>query len=581
MLTANGLAQTSAPASAAKQEAPASAESAAAYGTITGQINSEDGPLAYATVWLFPFSAGTRGAAPRTVTTDAEGKFKAAGLRGIAWNISVSAPGYVRDSSLEEENRAPGPVNYRIGDTVNLRMTRGGVITGRVSNTAGEPVIAIRVTAQMTRDARGNPAPGQNTVSFQTDDRGVYRIYGLTPGNYTVVAGTNSSGGGGPGGRGYEGQVPVYYPAATRDTAVELNVGAGGEISGIDIQYRGETGRAVSGKVLGAEAANRRAGGVNVTLAHAATGTILHRAFTAPRPGNEPSGFAIYGLADGEYELSAALDGPEDNDAVSMPRRVTVSGRDVSGVELTLIPLASVSGRAAPDVSKNVCDVKTQRPLEEQLFTLQSEDRKTAEAGIERRFQMSMAAPDRGGALTFRSVFAGRYRIVPQLPDEQLYVRAVTMPAPAVAAKAGAARQTPAPINIGRGGLTLKAGDRLTGLNIDLASGAAAINGVIKVAADQETNVFLIPVEREHAEDLLRYAETRTGKAGSFSFRNLAPGKYWLLAQPAKEAKDAPGRGPRPRVWDAAERARLRREAELANRVIDLQPCQKLTGQVW
>jgi hypothetical protein len=55
----------------------------------------------------------------------------------------------------------------------------------------------------------------------------------------------------------------------------------------------------------------------------------------------------------------------------------------------------------------------------------------------------------------------------------------------------------------------------------------------------------------------------------------LSPGKYWLLARavPDSEPNDKPAR---PAAWDAAERAKLRREAEAAKIVIELKPCQRI-----
>jgi len=89
----------------------------------------------------------------------------------------------------------------------------------------------------------------------------------------------------------------------------------------------------------------------------------------------------------------------------------------------------------------------------------------------------------------------------------------------------------------------------------------------------------LAPAEPEARDKALRFAETRVESDGQFSFGNLAPGKYWLLARPIPDYE--PNEKPtRPAAWDAAERAKLRREAEAANVVIELKPCQRLSGYV-
>ncbi|MGH9802882.1 MAG: hypothetical protein ACRD82_21150, partial [Blastocatellia bacterium] len=59
----------------------------------------------------------------------------------------------------------------------------------------------------------------------------------------------------------------------------------------------------------------------------------------------------------------------------------------------------------------------------------------------------------------------------------------------------------------------------------------------------------------------------------------FAPGKYWLLARtiPDNESSD---RLPSPVAWDAAERAKLRKEAEAAKNEIELKACQRVKDYV-
>jgi hypothetical protein len=320
------------------------------YGAITGRVISEDGPLPFVNITVLPVNLnnrGGRGGNPvRSVTTDAEGNFKVDGLHASAWNVIPTAQGYVVEASNDEA----APRFYRINESATIRMSRGGVITGRVLNAGGEPLIAVPVSVQQVRDAQGRPIGGSGTTGFfQTDDRGVYRIYGLASGSYVVSAGR--TGGMGGGGRSpYDGDVPTYFPAATRDTAVEVSVSNNGETGGIDIQYRGDKGRVISGKIAGAvtDTTNRGfggpgGGGISVTLKHAATDTVFNRTFVMSRSGT-PS-YVLYGVPDGEYEVTAERNSPGDSDAASTPRRVTVSGRDATGIDLMLLPLASVSAK--------------------------------------------------------------------------------------------------------------------------------------------------------------------------------------------------------------------------------------------
>ena len=81
-----------------------------------------------------------------------------------------------------------------------------------------------------------------------TDDRGIYRIYGLPAGNYLVWAGGPTYN---PGVDPYDTDVPTYAPSSTRDTATEITVRSGEETTNVDIRYRGEPGHIVSGTVNG------------------------------------------------------------------------------------------------------------------------------------------------------------------------------------------------------------------------------------------------------------------------------------------------------------------------------------------
>jgi hypothetical protein len=61
--------------------------------------------------------------------------------------------------------------------------------------------------------------------------------------------------------------------------------------------------------------------------------------------------------------------------------------------------------------------------------------------------------------------------------------------------------------------------------------------------------------------------------------RNLAPGRYWLLARPAPDVEASERLSPRI-AWDAASRAKLLREARAAKVEIELKPCQVVNDQL-
>jgi hypothetical protein len=54
--------------------------------------------------------------------------------------------------------------------------------------------------------------------------------------------------------------------------------------------------------------------------------------------------------------------------------RVTISGADVSGPELRMAPLASVSGQALIEASSNLCGNKSKRAMEEIMIYARTDD---------------------------------------------------------------------------------------------------------------------------------------------------------------------------------------------------------------
>lgn len=586
-------------------------DASANYGGLTGRVIGEDGPVPFANVTVTTVGGRGQGNGSHTVITDAEGNFKVDGLRAAALQIQVSAPGYVQESAAVSVAAAEpdGPVEavtqtyYRIGDDVTIWMVKGGVITGRVLNLAGDPVIGVRVIAQPANPASLAAVPTlMASNEAQTDDRGIYRIFGLPAGTYVIVANAGALGGGGGGGFGpafgggrpgqqrnpFANDGPIYHPSGGRAGAAEITVNSGTEVSGIDIQYRSVRGVAISGTVAGAATVRGPGGGFTiVTLTDKASGQVLNTAFLTPRGGpirrgeaSGPDTFSMLHVADGEYEITAQRNSGDES-AAAAPVRVLVNGSDVTGVALTLKPLANVRAQVQFE-SLSKCSAPRPALLEEQIFTLRAEPAASTKAPVPRP-PAPISVPNRTGEIAFRGLAAGRYRLGTQLLDERWFIRSIAAPAPTPSVPA---KTTPAPaaktgsvasakmVEVSRSGLTLKSGERLNGVVVAVAEGAAAIDGkVVKAgtkAPAEAWQIHLIPVERERAEDVLRYAETQTGNSGTFRFRNLAPGKYWVLAQPAPQNAASQA------ALDTAARLRLHRAAEAANQVIELQPCQRL-----
>jgi len=420
-----------------------------------------------------------------------------------------------------------------------------------------------------------------------TDDRGVYRIYGLPPGTYLVSAGGNSRVF--VGFNAYDGDMAVYFPSGTRDTAAEVSVRAGEEVANVDIRYRSERGRSISGQVSGVNDANTRMGVVVIVRQRVNIG-FTDQTFIPP---SGKHSFSFEGLADGEYELVAQQGSGGSDITSSAPQHVTIKGSDVTGVELILAPLASIAGRAILEPApKEPCnnEARGAATLPETIISVRRDVKgESRDSTFSSFFSAGGTLPDEQGDFTIRNLAGSNYRLNVRLPDDLWYTRSISLPGsatptttttrPRPAATKGAQTQSSAsaPLYV----ITLRTGERSTGTTIRVAQDGATVRGKVSPSAEgaslpSNLKVYLIPQERERAEDILRFSESNVMSDGAFIIRNLAPGRYLILARPAPE-NESPDQAPRPIFWETAERAKLRREAEALNNQLELKPCQRVT----
>src|SRR5207237_280815 len=126
-------------------------------------------------------------------TTDADGHFQLTHVPAGRFYVTAVAPAFYNE--VDGNGYGEGkPVTLTEGESVeeiNLALRRGGVITGRLSDATGRPLIQERLTLYRI-DPKGEKREHstRNYNIMQTDDRGVYRLYGLPPGRYLVSAGT-------------------------------------------------------------------------------------------------------------------------------------------------------------------------------------------------------------------------------------------------------------------------------------------------------------------------------------------------------------------------------------------------------
>jgi hypothetical protein len=465
--------------------------------------------------------------------------------------------GYVQVSATADGLNGP----FRPGARVTVRVARGGVITGRLTEEDGSPAVLVNVLATLARDAEDKPTLTTFAASAFTDDRGVYRLYGLPSGGYHLAAG-----GKGPDfwGRVPDSQPLFYYPTGDLLSAAPVAVKLGQEITGVDFSRKRRAGRLVSGFIANppAELAPSNSP-VNVWLVRAG-GRIEFS--TVPQEKEGRLEFTFEDVIDGEYELIAEMPS-NGRQASSTAQHLSVNVANLSGLNISLNLLGEASGRVhhVPDpLAKNFPDCAKQ-PAPPTWTEFSAFAGNTAANGPEVIILSYFAAEptarlDERGNFRLRGLRPGSYRLRFGFPGPNWYVRSLNAPG------------NP-PQDIGARGFTIKGGKTLEGVEVVVDNSAATLQGRVTLPEGKTAGqlwAYLLPAEPEQAENLLRYAETPVRRDGMFVFTNLAPGRYRL----AVIAEDRLATKQRPAYWQVAARQQMRQA--VAGQEFVLPPCQQV-----
>jgi hypothetical protein len=380
------------------QFAPAATAQQEPAGAISGVLTSADQgvPVRKAQIRL----TSPKSKVARSTTTDAEGRYAFTGVAAGEYTLTASRPGYL---DMVRGARRPGAtaqgtlVTVADGqklENISWTLPRAGVITGVILDEFGDPAFNVPVRAMRFLYSNGfrSLTSGGNGVS---DDRGVYRIAGLQPGEYLVaavprenVAAANAQADAfaemaararaagkpvpnvqGPAPPDPTGYVPMYFPGTPQGSgAATVRVGVSEEVPGIDIKLQVLRTVTVAGRLQSTEAAMpvSRLQLIDTTMPLSLVGIWF-------RDSSDSGGFSFPGVLPGSYLVKAQgtpggqkgvaggemwasvnvnVDDRGTQDVVlTMQRGVTVSGRltladlpanaDRSAIRLRLYPVSS------------------------------------------------------------------------------------------------------------------------------------------------------------------------------------------------------------------------------------------------
>ena len=327
----------------------------AATGSISGQVTIKGKPAAGVTVVVNdPRVEMIRGRKGPSAKTDQTGNYRIPNLPAGNYEISALTPALVSASQTEVIVVSEGE---QVQD-VNISLVPGGVITGQITDARGEPLIGEHVRIEpiheefprgINRQAMSRLYSSENS----TDDRGVYRAFGLPPGKYKVAVGSSHSGLGGGSREFYK---EVFYPSVSdpaKATAIEVKEGS--ETDHIDIVVGPPVGTfKVSGQVVDGETGKPAANvsyGLSVTIDRG-DGSSSSSGTMGGELTNANGEFRIESLSPGRYTIFTAP--TELSHLPSASVSFDLVDRDISGLVIKTTKGSRLSGVVVLDGNESL-----------------------------------------------------------------------------------------------------------------------------------------------------------------------------------------------------------------------------------
>lgn len=299
-------------------------------------------PIARAVVSLRP----ARGQQVQQNLTNQQGAFEFTNLPGGEYELRASA-GEFRATHVPAVMRGdPGGIGplLQLADGekregIVLALPRALAISGRVTDEDGQPLANVEIT----RPTAGS-GPGVMTRPRTTDDRGIFRVYGLPAGRHIVCATIQR----GPSFDTKPQRQPQYvrtcYPSTTDPAQASEITLADQEVSNVEIRMQKHPSFVISGYVLSSTGGSPENAQIQI---HRIERNSSYGSGTRLQAGGS---FTISNVVAGTYEVSARVGvepgmTTDERESEWTSVRLEISSADVEGLVLQLKKAVSLKGR--------------------------------------------------------------------------------------------------------------------------------------------------------------------------------------------------------------------------------------------
>jgi len=501
-------------------------------GRIMGRVVAADNGRPVKRARVFASAAELPGG--RGMLTDDSGVFDLTELPAGRYTLTVSKSGFVALSYGQRRPLQAGtPLQLADGQQLKgiaFQLPRGSVISGHVLDEDGDamPGVMVRVMRYQYLQGERRLTPAGNG---QTDDKGLYRVWGLMPGEYYVNAvargggpgGGNFGGPGGPGGFGGGGRggrgggpgggagppdpeqvnyAPTYYPGVPSvNEAKPITVGLSQEV--LDINFGMQLVRVsrISGIVSNPDGTPVTSGNINLIAdAGGARANAIGMNFGSRIQWD--GAFTINNVAPGRYVLRARGDDSETPQFAAQP--ISVNGGDLTDVTVVLSPGATISGTVSFLPGGSPAPDYTQ-------FRITAPSTDQSDFGPQ-----SNARVDKDGHFSISGVSAGAHLIRPSNGSRTWLLQSVTIAGRDV---------TDTPFQV-------RSGENLANVTLVFTDKQSEINGTLTTdngTPVPEFTVLAFPADATLWRPQSRHIMTaRPDQTGQYRIRGLPPGEYYL-----------------------------------------------------